>query len=209
MTIFPGRLRTVRRSIGKGCCIRHEPGTVTRLLLRWRLGDQIAADELTAIVYPELRQLARSRLVAQFEPPLSPTELVHEAFLRLSHQRQPEWVNRSHFFFIAGRLMRQVLVDFARERQAVKRGEGRRHVRLERIDDLSLRSDGAILALHDAIEDLGVVDPRKAEILEMRYFGGMTAAEIGEALGIAAVTVSRDLRAAKAWLRTRMESDSP
>lgn len=105
--------------------------------------------------------------------------------------------------------MRQVLVDFARERQAVKRGEGQRHIRLERIDDLSLRSDGAILALHDAIEDLGAADPRKAEILEMRYFGGMTAAEIGEALGIASVTVSRDLRAAKAWLRTRMEFREP
>lgn len=161
-------------------------------------------EELTSLVYPELRQLARVRLVSQRDSPLSPTELVHEAFLRLSQNRQPEWINRTHFFYIAGRIMRQVLVDFARERHALKRGEGFRHLRIEKGYEFALRSDAAVLALNDALEALAICDPRKAEILEMHYFGGLTGQEIGDLLGIAAVTVSRDLRAGRAWLRTQL-----
>jgi len=181
-----------------------DPGAVTVLLRRWRTGDPVAAEELTSLVYPELRQLARARLSVQRDGDLSPTELVHEAFLRLAQQRQPEWANRAHFYYIAARLMRQVLVDLSRERLTLKRGEGRRAVRLERIDELIPRQAESVLALDEALLALGEFDERKAQALEMRYFGGMTAEEIGDVLGIAAVTVARDLRAAKAWLRNHL-----
>jgi RNA polymerase sigma factor (TIGR02999 family) len=135
---------------------------------------------------------------------LSPTELVHEAFLRLAQQRQPEWANRAHFYYIAARLMRQVLVDLSRERLTLKRGEGRKAVRLERIEEIIPPQAESVLALDEALLALAVFDERKAQALEMRYFGGMTAEEIADVLGIAAVTVARDLRAAKAWLRNHL-----
>ena len=182
------------------------PGAVTVLLRRWRTGDPGAADELTAIVYPELRQLARARLSVQRDGELSPTELVHEAFLRLAQQRQPDWANRSHFYYIAARLMRQILVDLSRERLTLKRGEGRGTLRLDRIEELAPHQALSLLSLEDALVALAEFDQRKAQALEMRYFGGMTAEEIAQVLGIAAVTVARDLRAAKAWLRAHMSA---
>lgn len=177
------------------------PGAVTLLLRRWRTGDTAAVEELASLVYPELRQLARGRLAMRRDGELSPTELVHEAFLRLAQQRQPEWANRAHFYFIAARLMRQVLVDLSRERLALKRGEGRRAIRLDRLEELVPEPGISLLSLDDAMVALAAFDERKAQALEMRYFGGMTAEEIADVLGIAAVTVARDLRAAKAWLR--------
>ena len=183
------------------------PGTVTQLLRLWRSGDPAAADALTAIVYPELRQLARSRLALRHDGELSPTELVHEAYLRLAQQRQPDWANRSHFYFIAARLMRQILVDFSRERLTLKRGEGRRTLHLERIEDLLPRQAASLLSLDEALNALAVFDGRKAQALEMRYFGGMTAEEIAPSLGVSSVTVARDLRAAKAWLRAHLAGE--
>jgi RNA polymerase sigma-70 factor (ECF subfamily) len=185
------------------------PGTVTQLLLRWRSGDPVAVDELTTLVYPELRQIARARLAVCRDGDLSPTELVHEAFLRLAQQRQPDWANRAHFFYIAARLMRQILVDLSRERLTLKRGEGHRALRLDRLEDILPSRAASILLLDDALQALAVFDKRKAEVLEMRYFGGMTAEEIGDVLGIAAVTVARDLRSAKAWLRTHLSAGRP
>jgi len=182
------------------------PGTVTVLLRRWRTGDPGAAEALTELVYPELRQLARSRLASRRDGGLSPTELVHEVFLRLAQQRQPEWANRAHFFYISARLMRQVLVDLSRERLTAKRGEGKADLRLDRITESLPQQEVSILALDDALHSLADFDPRKAQALEMRYFGGMTAEEIAEVLGISAVTVTRDLRAAKAWLRAHMDA---
>lgn len=182
------------------------PGTLTRLLRRWRSGDPTAVDELTSVVYPELRQLARSRLALRRDDSISPTELVHEAFLRLAQQRQPDWVNRAHFYYIAARLMRQILVDLSRERLTLKRGEGRRLVQLERLEEAVAQPGFSILALDEALSALAEFDHRKAQALEMRYFGGMTAEEIAGVLGVAAVTVARDLRAAKAWLRLHMSA---
>jgi RNA polymerase sigma factor (TIGR02999 family) len=184
--------------------VRAVPGTVTQLLLRWRSGDAHAADELATLVYPELRQIARSRLAICRDGELSPTELVHEAFLRFAQQRQPEWASRAHFYYIAARLMRQILVDLSRERLTLKRGEGRRTLRLERAEELIPSQAASILSLDDALHALAEFDQRKAQVLEMRYFGGMTAEEIAAVLGIAAVTVARDLRSAKAWLRTHL-----
>lgn len=181
-----------------------DPGPITVLLRRWRTGDSAAAEELTAIIYPELCQLARARLAVRRDDGLSPTELVHEAFLRLAQQRQPEWANRSHFFYICARLMRQILVDLSRERLTIKRGEGRRDLDLDRLEFTLPQRGLSILALNDALIALADFDPRKAQTLEMRYFGGMTADEIADLTGVAVATVVRDLRAAKAWLRVHM-----
>jgi RNA polymerase sigma factor (TIGR02999 family) len=182
------------------------PGALTLLLLRWRSGDAEAAEELTALVYPDLLQLARSRLAARRDGDISPSELVHEAFLRLAQQRQPEWANRAHFYYIAARLMRQVLVDLSRERLTMKRGEGRRAVRLDRLEDFLPQQGLSLLALDDALLALSEFDKRKAQAIEMRYFGGMTADEIGSILGVAVATVSRDLRSARAWLKAHMHA---
>ena len=181
-----------------------DPGPITVLLRRWRTGDALAADELTALVYPELRRLARARLAVKRDESLSPTELVHEAFLRLAQQRQPEWANRSHFFFICARLMRQILVDLSRERLTIKRGQGRRDLDMDHLADVLTNDGMSILALNDALLALAAFAPRKAQAIEMRYFGGMTADEIADFTGVAAATVVRDLRAARAWLRIHM-----
>jgi RNA polymerase sigma factor (TIGR02999 family) len=180
------------------------PGAVTALLHRWRSGDPAAAAEAAAVLYPELRQLARARLACRRDTHLSPTELVHEAFLRLTAQRHPQWVNRAHFFYIAARLMRQVLVDLSRERLALKRNQGRAPLRLERLDTLAPHPAPSLLALDDALQALARIDPRKSQTLELRYFAGMTAGEIAEILQVAPATVSRDLRAARAWLRAHL-----
>lgn len=190
-----------------GDTVHANSGTVTQLLHRWRGGDRAAVDELAALVYPELRLLARTRLAVCRDGELSPTELVHEAFLRLAQQRQPDWANRAHFFFIASRLMRQILVDLSRERQTLKRGEGKQPLRLDRAENTIPCRDESLLRLDDALTALALFDRRKAEVLEMRFFGGMTSEEIAAVLGIASATVVRDLRAAKAWLRAYLSGE--
>lgn len=184
-------------------------GTVTHLLRRWRSGDAEVLDELASLIYPELRQLARGRLAARRDGDLSPTELVHEAFLRLARQPQPEWANRAHFYYIAARLMRQVLVDLARERLSAKRGAGQRVVSLSDLDDVFSSPGLSLLSLDDALHSLAAFDERKAQAVEMRYFGGMTVDEISDVLGVATATVTRDLRAAKAWLRAHLAAMEP
>jgi RNA polymerase sigma-70 factor, ECF subfamily len=177
------------------------PGQVTTLLRQWREGSDSALTELTPLVYAELRILARRRLAGESQAVLCPTELVHEAFLRLVRQQQPEWANRAHFYYIAARLMRQILVDYLREANAQKRGGVGRTISLDTAGSLVAVADQSVLGIHEAINKLATLDPRKARILEMRYFGGMTAEEIAEVECIAAVTVTRDVRAATAWLR--------
>jgi len=178
-----------------------EPGKVTALLRQWRAGDGEAISELTPLVYTELRRLARSRLAGERRAGLSPTELVHEAFLRLVRQGQPEWANRAHFYYIAARLMRQILVDFARETKAQKRGGEFEPVSLDAALEVSNAADPSVIQIHDALNALAAMDPRKARVLEMRFFGGMTAEEIAEVEEMSPVTVTRDVRAATAWLR--------
>lgn len=181
-----------------------EPGQVTMLLRRWRSGEESALDELTPLVYAELRTLARGRLASEYRNPLSPTELVHEAFLRMAKQEQPSWANRAHFYYIAARLMRQILVDFARDANARKRGAGMQAVPLEAASGVAAPSDPTVLQIHEALLELAGLDPRKARILEMRYFGGMTAEEIADVEGLAPVTITRDVRAATAWLKVHL-----
>lgn len=179
-------------------------GQVTQLLQRWKNGDAAALADLTPLVYAELRTLARSRLAAERRQGISPTELVHEAFIRLVRAQQPEWANRAHFYYIASRLMRQVLVDFVRETNAQKRGGGVEALSLDAIYERAPAADAKLLQIHEALNALGEIDERKSRILEMRYFGGMTAEEIASVEGVAPVTVTRDVRAATAWLRAWM-----
>jgi len=183
-------------------------GQVTQLLQRWKHGDAAALADLTPLVYAELRTLARSRLAAERRQGISPTELVHEAFIRLVRTQQPEWANRAHFYYIASRLMRQVLVDFVRETNAQKRGGGVEALSLDAIYERAPAADAKLLQIHEALNALGEIDERKSRILEMRYFGGMTADEIASVEGVAAVTVTRDVRAATAWLRAWMRESA-
>ena len=175
------------------------PGEVTRLLESWSGGRKDALNELVPIIHDELRALAAAFL--RRERPghtLQPTALVHEAYLRLVDQSNVECRNRTQFFGIAANLMRQILVDHARRRLAVKRG-GRNQVSIEEADGV-VHQHRALVELDEALERLAKLDPRQSRIVELRFFVGLTAEQIGEVLGISAVTVQRDWRIARAVL---------
>jgi len=181
------------------------PHEVTRLLADWANGNQQALDELTPLVYKELRQLAASYLRKERQGhTLQPTALVHEAYLRLVDQTNPNWQNRSHFFGVAARLMRQILVDHARRKHAGKRAGLK--VSLE--DAASFRQEQSrdLVALDTGLTALEKIDPRKCKAIELRYFGGFSMEEIAQALEVSPITVRRDLRMAEAWLHREMQS---
>jgi RNA polymerase sigma factor (TIGR02999 family) len=179
-----------------------EPRTITRLLVAWRNGDETALDQLTPLVYRELHGLARVYLARGIGPGLQPTELIGELYLRLiDGTSSMRWENRSHFFGIAARLMREVLVDHARARRAAKRGGGAACVTLEETVALSSGRAPDVLEVDEALSRLADVDTRKARVIELRYFGGMKREEISAALGLTLPTVKRDLRLGEAWLR--------
>jgi RNA polymerase sigma-70 factor (ECF subfamily) len=178
---------------------------VTRLLREWTNGSQSALEALTPLVYAELRRLAESYL--RREHPghtLQPTAVVHEAYLRLVGQTPPNWENRSHFYGIAARLMRQILVDHARQRQAGKRAGQK--VSLDEVVSLHQERSADLVALDAALRALEIIDPRKCRAVELHYFGGLSMEEVAKALDISAVTVRRDMRAAEAWLYREMRS---
>src|SRR5262245_31664509 len=179
---------------------------VSRLLREWAGGDPKAEERLVPLVYDALRRLAASHLAReQREVTLQPTVLVHEAYLRLVDQTQPEWNNRQHFFRVAARLMRQILVDHARARRAQKRGGGVLSMDLENAAEIAPPGRGAdVMALHEALEALEKIDPRKVTIMELRHFGGLTEEETGLSLGISVATVRRQARMAEAWLHAEM-----
>jgi RNA polymerase sigma factor (TIGR02999 family) len=171
------------------------------LLIDWSNGNRAALDELTPHVYSELHALARTYLSRRRNQALQPTALINEVYLRLIDQRRPiAWENRSHFFGIATRFMRLILVDHARARRALRRGG--EAVTLDETKVFSPNHDAAdILDVDSALTRLAEVDERKARVIEMRYFGGMSREEIGCALDLTLPTVKRDLRLAEAWLR--------
>lgn len=182
------------------------PTDVTALLISWGRGERSAADRLIPAVYDELhRQAARALRRESEGHTLGATALVHEAYLRLVDQRQVQWRNRAHFFGIAAEVMRRVLVDHARARLAAKRGGGATRVSLANIVDGASDGDEAdVLALHEALERLAVVDPGQARLVELRYFGGLTIEETAEALGASPATVKREWAVARAWLRREL-----
>ena len=185
-------------------------GKVTRLLHAWSAGNQQAQEELLPLVYGELRQRAAGQLRRDRKGhTLQPTALVHEAYLRLLGQREVDWQCRLHFFAVASRMMRRVLVDHARARAAAKRPEGTLRVILEE-DLASVDPRGCDLILLDqALSELSLLDQRQGSIVELSYFGGLTEDEVGSALSVSRSTVARELRSAKAWLRRRMTSGRP
>jgi RNA polymerase sigma factor (TIGR02999 family) len=184
--------------------VEDDSGEVTELLRHWTQGDEKALEELLPIVYKELRRLAHYHL--QSERPdhtLQSTALVHEAYLRLMGGHPIQFENRAHFIAVASRLMRQVLVDYARERKAQKRSGGVRIV-LEHLDQLAVDSDAELLALNDALEELVRIDPRQGKIVEMKFFGGLSAPEISEVMNLSRATVDRDWATARVWLHRQM-----
>ncbi len=180
-------------------------GELTRLLQAWREGDLEARDRLMPVVYEELRRRAKSYLKRKSGgDSLKPTDLVHEAYLRLCKQTVL-WKNREQFFGIASQLMRRILVDHARSKGAAKRGAGLR-VTLDSDLLASTAADNDILAIDSALEELGAIEPRLVELVELRFFGGLTIVETAEALGISLATANRDWAIAKAWLQRRLRS---
>lgn len=174
---------------------------ITEILRDWNAGDLSAKEQLLPFVYDELKRQARYYMSRErADHTLQPTALVHEMFLRISEQSGVDWQNRSHFFGVAAHLMRQILVDHARKHTAQKRGSKAVHFSL---DDLQVPIEDraeSIIELHEALERLAQYDETQAKVVEMRFFGGLTNAEIAEALGISERTVGREWRAAKFWL---------
>jgi RNA polymerase sigma factor (TIGR02999 family) len=181
-----------------------QKGQVTELLRHWKEGDEKALRALVPLVYKELRRLAHYHL--QSERPdhtLQSTALVHEAYLRLLGGHPVELHNRAHFVAVASRLMRQILVDYARQRRADKRDGGCK-VTFEDMDALPVNGDAELLALDDALDELARIDERQGKIVEMKFFGGLSAPEISQVLGISRATVDRDWATARVWLHRQM-----
>jgi len=178
---------------------------VTLLLASWVKGNQEALNQLTPLVYRELRQLAASYLRKERQGhTLQPTALVHEAYLRLVDQSNPSWQNRSHFYGVAARLMRQILVDHARRKQASKRAG--QNVPLEDAVSFHKERSRDLVALDTSLTALEKIDQRKCKAVELRYFGGLSTEEIAQALEVSSNTVLRDLRLAEAWLHQEMRT---
>src|ERR1700689_3217474 len=179
-------------------------GEVTELLHSWKQGDEQALQDLVPLVYKELRRLAHYHLQSErSDHTLQSTALVHEAYLRLMGGQPAQFQNRAHFIAVASRLMRQVLVDYARERRAGKRDGGCR-IAFEFAEALPVSGDAEILALDDALEELSRIDERQAKIVEMKFFGGLSAPDISQVLGISRATVDRDWATARVWLHRQM-----
>jgi len=183
------------------------PEGITQLLIDWGKGDQAALEKLMPLVYSELRRLASNYLRRErAEHTLQPTALVNEAYLKLVDQRNAKWQNRAHFFGISAQLMRRILVDHARQRQAVKRG-GVEQQRLSITSAQAVMKQPEIdlLALNEALEELTTMDPQHGRIVELKFFGGLSIEETAEVLGISHATVERDWKLARAWLRRQLE----
>ena len=174
---------------------------VTRLLVKWKDGDEAALQQLVPIVHAELRRLAQRQMAG--ERPghtLQPTALVNEAYLRLVDLKQMQWQNRAHFFAMGARLMRRILVDFARSRGYQKRGGGAKQVSFTEALDVAEGQATDVVALNDALEALAHVDERKSRVVELRFFGGLSVEETAEVLNVSRETVKRDWKFAKMWL---------
>jgi len=182
-------------------------GEVTRLLQGWRSGDRTALDALLPVVYNELQRLAHFQLRKERpDHTLQSAALVNEAYLRLVGLNAPQWEGRSHFFAIAAQQMRQILVDYARRRRAAKRGAGADALSL---DDTIMLSQGPdkdidVIALDEALKTLAQIDPRKAQVVELRFFGGLNFEETAQILKVSAITAQRDWSTARAWLHREM-----
>jgi RNA polymerase sigma factor (TIGR02999 family) len=174
---------------------------VTQLLQAWGAGDQGALEQLMPLVYNELHRLAQRYMASeQTGHPLQTTALVHEVYLRLVGIQNLDWQNRSHFYALCARLMRRILIDFARSQNYQKRGGQFAHIELEEAATVSAVVGAELLAVDEALKALAEVDTRKSEVIELRFFGGLTVEETAAALDVSPETVMRDWKLAKAWL---------
>lgn len=180
-------------------------GEVTSLLAAWGKGDQNALNELMPLVYNELHRMARRAWSSQDQGnTLQPTALINEAYLRLAGAESASFQNRGHFFAVACTAMRQILVNHAKGRLAGKRGSGRVNLSIDDVQPAVNQEAAEVVALHEALERLQALDPRKSRVVEMRYFGGLSIEETAEALGVSVITVNRDWRLARTWLIREM-----
>ena len=185
------------------------PGEVTRLLAAWSTGDKHALNTLMPLVYAELHRIARRAWNGQNPGNiLQPTALIHEAYLKLIQSEEPEFQGRSHFFAVASIAMRHILVNHARGSLSAKRGGGVVVLSLDDAEPLVRQEAAGVIALHEALEALQAIDPRKSRVVEMRYFGGLSIEETAEALGVSTITVNRDWRLARTWLAREMKRKS-
>src|SRR5215813_2214449 len=178
------------------------PDDVTQLLIKWSRGDKAALDDLMPVVHSELRRIAR-RYMARERPghTLQTTALINEAYLRLVDQQSVEWQDRAHFFAVAAQVMRHILVDHARKYHSDKRGAGAQKIALDDVAIANQERAAELVALDEALDELATLDPRQSQIVELRFFGGLTVEETAEAMRLAPITVMREWRLAKAWLR--------
>ena len=177
------------------------PGTITRLLVDWRDGDKAALDRLVPLVYRELRRLAGYYMRRQrAHHTLQTSALINEAYLRLIDHKNMRWENRAHFYAVAAQAMRRILVDHARSRGYAKRGGGALKMSFDEAVIGAEERGAELIALDDALQDLAAIDPRKCQIVELRYFGGLSVDETAEVIGVSSVTVMREWRSAKGWL---------
>lgn len=182
-----------------------EAQPITALLHEFATGDKSAFDRLVPLIYPELRRLARNYMRNERTGhTLQPTALVHEAYARLVKQEQPDYCNRAHFLAVAAQVMRQVLIDHARTRDAEKRGRGAANVPLELAAGVPVARPASVIAIDDALAELARNDPLKARLIEMRFFGGMTAEESAHFLKLTVTEVRRHLRVGQAWLQREL-----
>ena len=182
---------------------------VTQLLKAWTAGDENALEKLTPLVYEQLHRVARHYMAGQRPGhSLQATALVNEVYLRLVDCAQVNWQDRAHFFAVSARLMRRILIDFARSHGYQKRGGGMPRISLEDAPSVSSEPDPNIVALDDALKTLAKVDSRKSKVVELRFFGGLSVEETAEVLGISAETVGRDWKMAKMWLLDELSKGS-
>jgi len=187
----------------------HSPNEITRLLTAWTDGDQSALEKLVPLVESELHRLAH-HYMGRERPghTLQTSALVNEAYIRLIDWKNVRWQNRAHFFAVSAQLMRRILVDFARERNYLKRGGGALQVSLAEAESLPLERNDDLVALDEALAKLSQFDDRKGRVVELRFFGGLSVKEVAEVLKVSEETVMRDWRLAKVWLLRELEQES-
>lgn len=174
---------------------------VTNLLDEWKHGDRSAFEKLTPLIYDELRRIAhRYARRERHSHTLQTTALINEAYVRLAGSESPDWQNRQHFFAVTAQVMRHILIDHARRRRALRHGGDGQQVSLSEAEAMTNERATELIALDEALEELAAFDPRKSEVVQLRYFGGLSLEETAEALGVSLMTVRRDWRAAKAWI---------
>jgi RNA polymerase sigma factor (TIGR02999 family) len=181
------------------------PNEVTQILLRWRSGDQNAIDELIPLVHAELRRLSRVYMARERSGhTLETSDLINEAYLRLVNQQSVDWQNRAHFFAVAAQIMRRILIDHARSYRYAKRGAGAEKVPIDEVAVVKQERASELIALDEALVSLAAYDERKSQIVELRFFGGLSIEEAAEILKISPATVKRELLAARLWLHRMM-----